>query len=173
MQSSKTHIIITGGTIDSVYDGAKDTVITLKHSIIPQFFEMIKLSNKLVFTELCVKDSRDINIIDLKKLEKEIKNSKHKKIIITHGTYTMPTTARYLSAKVASEKTIVLTGSFIPIQGFTPSDGPFNLGFAYAMSQQLPSGVYICMHGRVYNPEEVAKDMKKGRFYSIFGEKSR
>ena len=170
MASNKVHIIITGGTIDSYYNGAKDTVVPLKHSIIPEYFESLGLSNKVAFTELCMKDSRHISIADLRKLANEIENSRHSKIIITHGTYTMPDTARYLSANLKSGKIIILTGSMIPIQGFSPSDGPFNLGFSYAMAQKLPSGVHICMNGYVFKPSEVAKDMEKGRFYSIFGE---
>ena len=173
MASKKVNIIITGGTIDSYYDGAKDTVVPLKSSILPEYFELLRMSGKVMFTELFMKDSRKIDSNDLKRLIREIESSKCSKIIITHGTYTMPDTSRYLSANLASGKTIILTGSLIPIRGFTPSDGPFNLGFSYAMAQKLPPGVYICMHGNVYKPEEVAKDMKRGMFYSIFGEKQK
>lgn len=37
------HYIITGGTIDSFYDGRKDTVVPNKESIIPFFIESLKL----------------------------------------------------------------------------------------------------------------------------------
>lgn len=38
------HFIITGGTIDSYYNGAKDTVLPRAHSIIPSYVANLKLS---------------------------------------------------------------------------------------------------------------------------------
>ena len=70
-------------------------------------------------------------------------------------------------------KTIILTGSMIPIEGFSPSDGPFNLGFAIANVEKLPAGVYVAMNGKIFTPEEIAKEISKGRFFSIFGKKER
>ena len=37
------HFIITGGTIDSHYDGTKDTAVPNKESVIPKFIEELKL----------------------------------------------------------------------------------------------------------------------------------
>ena len=82
----------------------------------------------------------------------------------------MPDTARYLKAHLKRKsKTIILTGSMIPISGFSPSDAPFNLGFAIAKVLELPAGVYVCMNGQVFSPEEVAKVVREGRFVSMFG----
>lgn len=94
------------------------------------------------------------------------------KIIITHGTYTMPDTARYLKANLKrDDQTIVFTGSMIPLTGFSPSDAPFNLGYSIAKIQDLPAGIYVCMNGRVFSPNEVVKFLYGGRFVSVFGEK--
>lgn len=77
-----------------------------------------------------MKDSRQLGENDRKEILKAIEESPSNKIIITHGTYTMPDTARYLKANLKrNDQTIILTGSMIPIKGFSPSDGTFNLGY--------------------------------------------
>lgn len=163
------HLIITGGTIDSYYEGSLDTVKPSEKSIIPSYVKGLKLYFDVEFTEICMKDSRDINRDDLEKILETIENSKHKKILITHGTYTMPDTGRFLSANLKrKDQAIILTGSMIPMHGFTNSDGPFNLGFSMAMLQNLGSGIYVCMNGRLVDHQEVAKNISEGRFYSLF-----
>ena len=169
---SKIHVIITGGTLDSFYDSTKDTVVPNKKSILPNFFKSLKLFDQIDFTEVCMKDSRGLTEADIKKIINAVEKSPHKKIIITHGTYTMPDTARYLKARLKrDDQTIILTGSMIPLQGFSPSDAPFNLGYSIAKIQEIPSGIYICMNGRTFSPDEVLKSIKAGKFSSIFGEK--
>lgn len=116
-----------------------------------------------------MKDSRDLKPEDLKKILKTIEESSNKKIIVTHGTYTMPDTARFLKANLKkNDKTVVLTASAIPIYGFSPSDGPFSLGYAIAKAEELKAGVYVAINGKVFSPEEIIKVMSEARFVSIF-----
>lgn len=63
---------------------------------------------------------------------------------------------------------IILTGSMIPIQGFSPSDAGFNLGFALGQLNYLPDGIYVCMNGTIFNPQEVVKIINEGKFTSVF-----
>ena len=166
------HFIITGGTIDSYYDGVKDTVTPLPHSCIPAFIKSLKLHEKVVFTEICMKDSRALTKSDMMKVAETIRKSPHKKIIISHGTYAMPDTAKLVKANLKrNDQTIIFTGSMIPLLGFAPSDAPFNLGYAIARVQELTGGIYVAMNGRLFSPEEVAKLLYEGRFISVFGEK--
>lgn len=163
------HFLITGGTIDSVYNGIKDTVEPLSHSSIPGFIQSLKFEEKPLFTEVCMKDSRSLTPNDLKQICSEVEKSACNRIIITHGTYTMPDTARFLKANLKrSDQTIILTGSMIPLTGFIPSDAPFNLGFSVAKSSELSPGIYVCMNGRTFFADEVAKSISEGRFISIF-----
>jgi L-asparaginase len=172
MAKSTIHFIITGGTIDSFYSGIKDTVIPLPHSGLPAFIKGLKLYEDIVFTEICMKDSRALKKNDMLRVARAIQESPHKKIIITHGTYTMPDTARIVKANLKrNDQTIVFTGSMIPLMGFSPSDAPFNLGYAIAQVQQLTSGIYVAMNGKVFSPDEVAKLLYEGRFISVFGDK--
>lgn len=165
------HFIITGGTIDSYYEGTRDTVVPSAHSIIPSFIHSLKLYTPSIFTELCMKDSRELTTEDLGRIVEAVEQSSCTRIIITHGTYTMPDTARYVKANLhRKDQTIVLTGSMIPIVGFAPSDGPFHLGYAVAQVQLLEPGVYLCMNGKTFSPEEVMKVGVEGKFRSIFGE---
>ncbi len=77
-----------------------------------------------------MKDSRAIKPSDMEKILGVISKSPHRYIVVTHGTYTMPDTARYVQAKLGkTRKIIVFTGSMIPIHGFSPSDGTFNTWF--------------------------------------------
>src|SRR3990167_2465925 len=168
MKSNDTiHFIMTGGTIDSYYEGTKDTVVPNEHSIIPRYIKSFKLYDKTIFSEICMKDSRDITKIDLKNVLDEIETSPSKYIIITHGTYTMPDSARYLKANLKrKDQTIILTASMLPIAEFIMSDGGFNLGYSVSKVQDLPAGIHVCMNGKVFTPDEVIKIISEGRFSS-------
>jgi L-asparaginase len=168
-ENNKLHFISTGGTIDSYYDGTKDTAVTNEHSVVPKFINTLKLYEECEFTEACMKDSRELNEADRKKILEAVINSKSKRIIITHGTYTLPDTARYLQANLKGHgKVIIFVCSMIPLEGFTPTDAGFNLGYAVAKSQELSEGIYVCMNGKIFVPDEVVKILSEGRFGSIY-----
>lgn len=169
VKKDKIHFIFTGGTIDSYWNQIKDTAVPNKKSAIPMFLESIKSYEEFEYTEVCMKDSRELKPSDVKNIFNTIKNSPHKRIIITHGTFTMPDTARYVEANLKDlKKIIIFIGSMIPLTGFAPSDAPFSLGFAIAKSQELKPGVYVCMNAKVFSPNEIVKTLSEGRFSSIF-----
>ncbi len=99
-----------------------------------------------------MKDSRELTQEDLDAIVQAVETSEHTRIVVTHGTYTMADSARYLQAKVSrDDQVIVFTASAIPIKGFSPSDGPFNLGYAVCALQTLGRGVYVAMNGRIFS----------------------
>lgn len=158
------HFILTGGTVDFYYEPTKDAIVPLKHSSVPAFIKSVRLHGKNVFSEICMKDSRALNEKDRDKIKQTVEKSPHKLFLITHGTFTMPKTAKFLKANLKSkDKTIVLTGSMIPL-AFPQSDAQFNLGFSMAMLKSLPPGIYVCMNGRVFKPEKVTKSLPKAMF---------
>ncbi len=169
-ESEVIHFIITGGTIDSYFDVSLDTIVPFKESCLPKYMASVGFNEKNAqFSTVCMKDSRKLIVADFNVILELIEKSKCSRFIITHGTYTMPDTARYIEAHLSrDDATVVLTGSMKPIMGFPESDAPFNLGHAISQVRQLPLGVYICMHGRTYLPQDVAKSPSEGRFYSIF-----
>ncbi len=172
LNTSKIHFILTGGTIDSHWEGSHDTALPNKHSVVPEYIKSLKLYQRFVFTELFMKDSRDLTAKDMKKILETVKKSRSKKIIITHGTYTMTDTAKFLNQRLKrKDQTVILTGSMSPLQSFSISDGPFSLGFALAKVEDLPAGIHICMNGKSFSAEEADKNVKEGRFYSLFQNK--
>jgi L-asparaginase len=119
----------------------------------------------LSITTLMMKDSLDFVEADRAIIASACNASDAARIVITHGTDTMTTTALYLQ-KHCPNKTIVLTGAMIPYK-FGSSDGLFNLGSALAFTQVLPTGVYIAMNGRYFEADKVIKNTEKGAFEAI------
>ncbi len=163
--------IITGGTIDSIWSPSNDTVVVKEESSIPSYIDTyIKPNCKISYSVVAMKDSRDItkeiqsSIVDI------IEKSSEECFVITHGTYTMADTAKYIQEHLSAEssnKKIILTGAFYPLDGFAPNDAGFNLGFAIAASQFVSSGVYVAMNAEIFDASNVTKDIKNAHFAKI------
>lgn len=168
MKNKKTiHFLITGGTIDSTYQGREDKIVPNSKSVIPEFMRGLGLKQKTKFNVICMKDSRDIEQGDREMLVRAVEGSPCYKIIITHGNYSMAETAVYLQKNlVRKDQAIILTGSLVPIRGFAPSDGPFNLGYSVAEINHLKSGIYICMNARIFDSPDLVELKDSGDFSS-------
>ncbi len=167
--NDQIHFVITWWTIDSYYNWIKDTAVTNEHSVLPKYIDILKLYEECIFTEVCMKDSRELTEDDKKNILNTVTKSKAKRIIITHWTYTLPDTARYLDANLNNtNKTIIFVCSMIPLVWFTPTDAWFNIGYAVAKSQELKKWIYICMNWRIFTPHEVIKILSEWRFGSIY-----
>lgn len=160
-----------GGTIefkDPGYETMNDQMMKLDTSIENYLKNIIKPHFTYSSESLCDKDSREINEQDLRNLLRVIAISPHENILITHGTFTMKKTAKFLEESLIKEnvlnKKIILTGSMIPIIGFSVSDAAFNLGYSIAMFSSLKSGVYICMNGGIFKHNEIEKNTELLRF---------
>ncbi|MCR4305938.1 MAG: asparaginase [Candidatus Daviesbacteria bacterium] len=163
------HFITMGGTIDASWNGLEDAIVVSSESNIPAYFARFPLLDEVMFTQVCAKDSRAVTEEDLKKLLKTIEESQAKRIVITHGTFTMPDTARFLRKKlIRKDQTIVLTGATTPIKGFEMTDAPLNLGYAISQVQYLKPNVYISMKGKTFTSEKLDEDLKAGKFHQIF-----
>lgn len=166
---NKIHIIITGGTIDAHWDGKTDTAINNTESVVPKYLDTMIVYASFMYTTICLKDSRSILRDDVTRILKTIEETPAQKIIVTHGTYTMPDTAKYIEAHLTrKDQVIIFTGSMIPLDGFYPTDAPFNLGYAVAKVDDLAPGIYLAMNGRTFSTSEVAKNLSEGKFYSVF-----
>ena len=155
-------IFITGGTIDDLNYGYEDKKQNSPKSLIPALLKQARLSEKYDAEVLFMKDSRLVTDEERKIIFENCKNCKENKIIITHGTMTMPITAKFLG-KSSIKKTIVLTGSALPAKS-KKSDAMFNLGFAFAAVQILKNGVYVAMNGKIFLWNNVSKNLKTGYF---------
>lgn len=162
MDEPAIKILITGGTIDDIdYDQEENA--PLNHS---SFINDLLKQSRVTFsyeTEILMqKDSRFITDDDRQFILEKCQNSKENKIIITHGSFTMAKTAKFLG-KATLPKTIVLFGSIVPVNK-EKSDALFNLGSAFMTVQLLPHGVYIVSNGKVFNWNNVRKNSSTAYF---------
>jgi len=159
-----------GGTIefkDPVYGKLNTELMKLDTSIDHYLKNLIKPHFSYDVETVCEKDSREITLEDLNNLWAVVKSSQHENILITHGTFTMKNTAKFLEEKLTEgklNKKVILTGAMIPIVGFSISDAAFNLGYSIASFGNISSGVYICMNGGLFHPDEVEKNPDLFRF---------
>lgn len=130
--------------------------------------ESLKIAAPLESKTVCHKDSREVTDADRKAIANLIVDQ-HKaginKFLITHGTYTMPDTGKYLSGnltpEVLKEVRIVITGSMYP-WNIVGSDAPMNIGAAiYSLIEDETPEVLIVIHGQSFDPEKVKKDAEK------------
>ena len=152
------HLITTGGTIDSYYDPDQCGPLCFNESILPKYLEQHcgVAQESYLFSQVCAKDSREMGDDDRAAMLAEISNSPVDAIVLTHGSFTLFDLARFLSKSKTqfATKTVILTGSLRPIDGFTYSDGLFNLGAASLAAQYAAAGIYICIEGKLFQPEE-------------------
>jgi hypothetical protein len=165
---STIHFIITGGTIDFHFERRHDTIVANTKSIIPEFIKTLDYLNS-EFTELFIKDSRTLSETDYKKILQTIEKSPYSKIIVTTGTFKIDELAKFIDENtINNTKTIILTGSTTPIEGFTPSEGLFNLGHAVACAQRMGKGVYISFNGELFTKNEIDRLIREGGLAAIF-----
>ena len=157
-------IIATGGTFDKHYDEISGK-LGFAQSHLPAVIARSRITVPVVLEELPLLDSLDMEDADRARVLASINAAQEKAIVIVHGTDTMRETAAVLGA-AGLDQTIVLTGAMIPYE-IANSDALFNLGFATAAAQLLPSGVYVAMNGKVFTWDKVSKDRSAGVFQAL------
>lgn len=157
-------LLITGGTIDKVYDKINGS-LSFSKSNIPAILNTSRINTQIDITELMLVDSLDMTHEQRTEIVDACKNTQHSKIIITHGTDTMAETAKEI-AKENFHKTIVLTGAMIPYT-LLNSDSTFNIASSIAYVQTLKPGIYIVMNGQYFNWDNVKKNKKLGVFQTL------
>ena len=147
-------ILATGGTIDKFYSvaGTMDIGEPAAKDLLDRVITDVRF------------DIRPLIGKDRAELTEALDAVTNTQVLITHGTDTMPETARYLLEHAQlGEKVVVLTGAMQPaVMGH--SDAGFNLGAAIAALNLLDPGVYISMSGRIFPAESVRKDRSRGIF---------
>ena len=157
-------IFATGGTFDKEYDEINGKLY-FKDSHIYEILELGRCKVPVELRTLMMIDSLEMTKQDRALIAYNCDNCEEDKIVITHGTDTMTTTAEYLAERIEN-KTIVITGALIPYR-FGSSDGLFNLGNALGFVQSLPHGVYVVMNGQCFPSGTVRKNKTTGIFESI------
>jgi len=148
-------ILTTGGTIASLNSekGLKPGDMDIRQ-ILYEKIENILGDYDVTIEHIFNKDSSNIIPVDWYVVEESIRNrmNDYDGIVILHGTDTMSYSAAMLSYLfIGIDKSIVLTGSQIPIV-FEGSDGVDNLNNAIitAADERL-SGVFVLFHDKIIN----------------------
>jgi L-asparaginase len=159
--SSSVAVIAMGGTIDKDYvvDGASLEVVD---PFISWIAPELRMTYRLEVTQLARKDSIDLADSDRARLLRHVATNARARLLITHGTDTLLATASAVWAtqqagEISDEKTIVFTGAFRPGR-FAQAEASFNLGFALAVAQSAPPGVYVAVGGQFAPVDHVSHE---------------
>ncbi len=161
------HFLITGGTLGSEWSPSQDTAVVTAQNAVDEYMNgYISPDYEIKQSIITMKDSREITDHTRHDIVDAVLKSDTENIIITHGTYTMVETAKFIKNSVMENKgkRIILIGSFWPLKGFSPSDAPFNIGFALGAIPYLDAGVYVAMHSMLFDPDDVSKDIEQAHF---------
>ncbi len=163
------HLILTGGTIEKVYDSITEKPQLGKDFVLPDYLQtVIKLHPDLSIDVVSCLDSLDLTDAVRADIVEAINRTPVNHIVVVHGTSTMAETAQYIAQHLKTiDKIVVLTGAMIPLKEFAMSDGGFNLGYAMAQAQNAPPGVYVAMNARLFKAGAVRKNTAAGRFESV------
>ncbi|RXD33537.1 asparaginase [Xanthomonas perforans] len=156
-------IVTTGGTIDKIYFDDKSDY-QIGDPQIGQILKELGVTFRFSVIPIIRKDSLHITDADRELIRATIAAQPTRHVLITHGTDSMVETGKVL--QTIADKTIVMTGALNPAR-FRGSDAEFNIGCAVGAVQSLPSGVYIAMNGRIWNPQKGRKNVAANRFESV------
>jgi L-asparaginase len=161
----KIHLISTGGTIEKIYSEQSGQVENLTAKI-DRYLHLLRLPDLHVdVTPLMNKDSLEMTDDD-RALVLDAVRAKvaEAPVVITHGTDTMVQTGRLLKRTLHGlSHPVILTGAMTPL-GFERSDGLQNLTESLFAARTLAPGVWIVMHGQVFDVDHARKDRGQARF---------
>ena len=160
----KVRLLITGGTIDKVYNQSNGE-LEFDKTHFPEMVKRSRVEVDLTLEEIMLLDSLDMVDKERDLIVDSCMRCEEDFILITHGTDTMCDTAR-LIGESDIDKTIVLFGAMVPY-AVSNSDALFNFGCALGSLQLLESGVYVAMNGRVLPWDDVEKNRALGVFQYI------
>ncbi|KZX20690.1 asparaginase domain-containing protein [Rathayibacter tanaceti] len=152
-------VLTTGGTVDKQYSLAGE--LEIGATTVPRLLAPVLTSLEFRVESILTKDSLDLDDHDRALIRERVLSAEEDRIVVTHGTDTMTTTAEALGA--VHDRVVVFTGAMQPAR-MLDSDAAFNLGTAVAAVQLLPPGAYLAMSGRVLPAGSVVKDRSIGVF---------
>jgi L-asparaginase len=161
----RIHLITTGGTIEKIYSEQTGQVENLTAKI-DRYLRQLRLPEaRIDVTPLMNKDSLEMTEEDREIVLDAVRvRVADAPVVITHGTDTMVQTGRMLKQRLGVLKyPIILTGAMTPL-GFERSDGLQNLTESLFAARVLAPGVWIVMHGEVFDVDHARKDRERARF---------
>jgi L-asparaginase len=108
-------------------------------------------------------DSRDFGESDRRKILNFVSSLDYDRFVIIHGTSSILETAKlFQTARMGG--VYVFTGAMTPFR-YSRTEAAFNLGGAIALARCKSQGVFLNMHGEVFDPSRSHKDETKARFF--------
>jgi L-asparaginase len=160
---NQLQVLTTGGTIDKVYyDDHSDYQVGEPE--ISRILAKMNVGFEWSVQALMRKDSIHMDEADRQQIRAAVLECEPRHILITHGTDTMTDTAAALQD--IGDRVVVMTGALNPAR-FIDSDAMFNIGCAIGAVQALPTGVWIVMNGRIWDPSTVRKNRQANRFEAL------
>jgi L-asparaginase len=162
------HLITTGGTIEKIYSEQTGQVENLTAKI-DRYLQQLRLPDaRIEVMPLMNKDSLEMTEEDREIVLAAVRTGAAAgPVVITHGTDTMVDTGRLLKQRLPELKyPIILTGAMTPL-GFERSDGLQNLTESLFAARVLAPGVWIVMHGQVFDVDRARKDRERSRFITV------
>jgi L-asparaginase len=159
------HLVTTGGTIEKIYSEQTGQLENLGARI-DRFLHQLRLPDARVdVTPLMNKDSLEMTEEDRELVLATVRAKvREAPVVITHGTDTMVETGRLLKRRLVElQHPVILTGAMTPL-GFERSDGLQNLTESLFAARVLGPGVWIVMHGQVFDVDHARKDRAAARF---------
>ena len=146
-------LITTGGTLDGT---CHDLGTVAVDSPLQRALEA-KNDLQLSIVNLCNKDSRDLTIEDRELLLQAISEAETEHVLVSHGTYTICETGRFLQQHCSViSKCVLLVGAWVPIDQ-PDSDAPSQVSFALDVIDQCQPGIYVAMDGKLWDPSTTEK----------------
>jgi L-asparaginase len=164
----RIHLITTGGTIEKIYSEQTGQVENLTGKI-DRYLQLLRLPDtRIDVTPLMNKDSLEMTEEDRELVLAVVKEKmRDAPVVITHGTDTMVVSGRLLKQRLGELKVpVILTGAMTPL-GFERSDGLQNLTESLFAARVLGPGVWIVMHGQVFDVDHTRKDRERSRFVDV------
>jgi len=156
----KIKILATGGTFDKIYYDAMSD-FHIGEPMATPILEEANVTFDFEVESILKKDSLELNDADRESIRLKVQQDPCDRIVITHGTDSMIKTAMCLLD--IEDKTIVITGAMQPAR-MRFSDSAYNIGVATTAVQLLEPGVYVAMHGQIFDPRSTKKNVEKSRF---------
>ena len=108
----KVRLLITGGTIDKVYNQSNGE-LEFDKTHFPEMISRSRIEVDLTLEQVLLIDSLDMVDADRDLIIDRCVSCDEKFVLITHGTDTMCDTAKFLG-EASIDKTIILFGSMVP-----------------------------------------------------------
>ncbi|HEX4278509.1 MAG TPA: asparaginase domain-containing protein [Bryobacteraceae bacterium] len=162
------HLITTGGTIEKIYSEQTGQVENLVAKI-DRYLHQLRLPDAQIdVAPLMNKDSLEMTEEDRELVLVAVKaRVASAPVVITHGTDTIVETGQLLKRQLGDLKhPVILTGAMTPL-GFERSDGLQNLTESLFAARVLDPGVWIVMHGQVFDVDHAHKDRERARFVTV------